>query len=347
METSVGKIWKPGSLQGADAIAEGIAARDLNNLYRVSCYFASLERYRAFCAFYAVMRIVDDRVDKCLMRRDVSAEEKRRELLILRAWHRAVSASLSGRSPSPRDIAQCDYPYTAELLYAFAESVRQFPVPEVLWDDFFAAMEQDLEQGRFATYSEFVDYAGGATVAPTTIYLYLITAERRDGECGYHPPQDFDLIRCGRELGLFAYISHILRDLRQDLAAGDQGLSYLAADDMATHGLTEQILLSDLVSGSASLPLRGLVRDLVERARMLLNRGRACLRVLDGELSSDRAFVLELIVLIYEKIIEKIMSCSYDVMTGRHRLTTAEKEKITLDLLAQRRERIDGVTGRN
>lgn len=332
MEGTVSRVWKPGSLRGAYAISEGIAAKDLSNLYRTSCYFSDLERYQAFCAFYAIMRVTDDWVDEVIGRRKVSAEEKRQGLGIVRAWHRVVLDCLAGHSPTARDAAQIHHPDTAGLLRCFAMAVKRFPVPAVLWDNFFAAMHQDLLRQRFSTYKKFVDYAEGAAVAPATIYLYFIAAEQGNGGDAFRTPRDFALIQCGRKLGLFAYIAHILRDLAEDLAAGEQGLWYLAADDMAAHGLTEEMLLSDLASGSASPPLRSLVRELVERAQSLVGQGRACLRVLEGRLSPDRAFVLELIIRTYEAVLEKIASCSHDVMADHHRLTEAEKERIALEV---------------
>ena len=66
MNHNFGPIWCPGSLSGTDGTAEAIAAIDFNNLYRTSCYFVDPERYRAFCALYAIMRVVDDRVDEVL-----------------------------------------------------------------------------------------------------------------------------------------------------------------------------------------------------------------------------------------------------------------------------------------
>lgn len=329
---SIKQVWKPGSLQGADAVAETVAAKDLNNLYRTSCFFADAERYRVFCALYSVMRIVDDRVDDVLARKGVGAEERAQERDILEAWHRIVTACLEGSSPAEDDIRGSDYPRIDELLTAFKEAIRKFPVPAVLWENFFTAMRRDLEQYGFATYSEFLEYTEGASVAPATIYLYLIAAEQDSEEDAFYPPSDFDLIQCGRQLGLFTYIGHILRDLARDLAAGDQGLLYLAADDMAAHGLTAQTLLTDLASGSSSPPLRALTCDLVERARAAAERGRACMQVLEGKLSSDRAFILELIVRIYEKVVEKIAACSYDLMADHHKLTDLEKDEIALEV---------------
>ena len=132
-------------------------------------------------------------------------------------------------------------------------------------------MGEDLTRDRFLTFEDFLGYARGATVAPTTVYLYLIAAERSpDGV--HRVPTDFDLRECGRHLGLFAYIGHVLRDLRHDLAAGDRGLVYLAADDMATHGVTDAALRHDADAGQASPAVRSLVRDLAPRGRKPTSR---------------------------------------------------------------------------
>jgi phytoene synthase len=335
-DLEVTSVWTPGSLTGVYWIAESIAAKDRNNLYRASCYLREEERYRAFCASYAIMRIVDDRVDGLLFRPYASAEDRARESSVVEAWHQVIAACLTGDTPAPGDAARTDQPYIGELLTAFARTVEQFPVPPELWDDFFAAMHQDLQRGQFATFSQYLDYAAGASVAPTTIYLHLISGEPSEEQGVFHPPQDFDIVRCGRALGRFAYIAHILRDLREDLTTGERGLLYLAADDMAAHGVTVESLRRDAAAGTASPRLRALVRELVERALTLAQEGRACLSTLDGRLSADRQFLLELIVGIYEGVLGKITSCSHDVMAERHRLTSAEKGRIARQIATSR-----------
>lgn len=332
----VASIWGPGSLRGDDAVAESIAARDRNNLYYTSCYFREEERYRAFCASYAIMRIVDDRVDRFLSKAYVSAENRAREFSVVEAWHEVISAYFAGEAPAPHVAAQTDQPQIGRLFSSFAVAMEQFPVPERLWDDFFASMGQDLRRGRFATYGQFLEYAAGASVAPTTIYLHLISGEPCEERRIFQPPGDFDIVRCGRALGRFAYIAHILRDLREDLMTGGRGLIYLAADDMAAFGVTVESLRRDAAARIASPQLRALVRELVERASTQAREGRTHLSTLGGRLTADRKFVLELIVGIYEATLGKIVSCSHDVMAERHRLTSTEKERIARRIAASR-----------
>src|SRR6185295_12872475 len=132
------------------------------------------------------------------------------------------------------------------------------PVPDVLWRNFFVAMHRDLEVHRFATYRDFLDYTEGAAVAPTTIYLYLVASRSRAAGEPYRLPEGFDLIGSGRQLGIFAYLGHILRDLATDLATGEDGLLYLGADDLEAFGITEAMLFADLARHEAGPQLRAL-----------------------------------------------------------------------------------------
>lgn len=325
-------VWRPGSLEGPYRVAEAIASKDLNNLYRTSCYFADSLRYEAFCAFYAVMRVVDDRVDEIVARRRLTDAERHEEHSVLDAWCCTLAEALVGRVPTRVHLERTRHPDAAPLVEAFADAARKFPLPAFLWDRFFMAMRRDLELQRFATYRDFVAYANGAAVSPTAIYLHVIAAEYDQEIMAYRPPPAFALIPCAHELGLFAYLGHILRDLAKDL---DHGLLYLSAEDMAQHGVTEENLAADLLTHSAEPGLKSLTRDLSARAARLLVRGRARLAVLQETLSPDRVFVLEAIVRIYEGVLAKIAMQDYDVVAGRHRLTDGDKQAIVKAVLEE------------
>lgn len=327
--------WRPGSLRGVDGVAEAVAARDLNHLYRTSCYFSERSRYTAFCTMYAIMRVVDDRVDAARVDPAFTSDSLRRESRVVDAWARVVDSSLAGRSPSGCDLAEVEYRGAEELADALLRAAQVFPVPAVLWSNFFSAMRRDLREPRFTRFEEFIEYSEGAAVAPTTMYLYLIAAERQSDGLAYRVSPDCDVVTLGRALGRFAYLAHVLRDLRQDLESGDRGLLYLAADDMARHGVSESRLAADVASHRASPPVRALVRELVGRAWRFLAVGRTGMRALERRLSQDRAFVLGLIVRTYEEVLKKIVACSYDPISGSHRLTETDKRRIALQVASR------------
>lgn len=320
----------PPDLDRAYEVAESIASRDLNNLYLASLFFAEPVRYRVFCVFYAVMRWVDDRVDDLAARGGGSPEEHARVVREVAWWRDAIDEIYTG-AMTALDDAPDSVGEAALLLPGFTESVGSFRVPWQLWKNFFDAMERDLASSRFATYGQFLEYAEGATVAPTTIYLFLLSSSSdRAGSLEFRPPEGFQLIECGRQLGLFAYLTHILRDLPKDLAAGEAGLVYLAEDDMARFGVSLEDLRTCLGAGSASGPVRLLLAELGERAWGHLETGRALLADLGGRLGKDCAFVLSLIVRIYEAALERIADQGYDPFPERHRLGMEGKRRIVL-----------------
>lgn len=319
-------------LTGLYATAEAIAARDHNNLYLTSCFFQDPERYKAFCAFYALMRIVDDRIDEIPDRALLPEPRRSREHEVVEAWERSVLSSYEGLRPSREMVEGCEHPDADAVLEAFARSVGEFPVPRDLWVNFFRSMRWDIDHDRFATWNDFVTYAEGASVSPTTIYLVLLASGPEHSLGRRTLPDGIDLNRCGRELGIFAYVAHIIRDIAEDLRVGRRGLVYLTREDMKRHGVTEDALRADLRRGRARRATRSLVADLVGRARSHLAAGRTSMARLSGNTGSDCAFILELVVTMYERVIDKIEACGFDPMTGRHRLTAVEKEKVVLEV---------------
>ena len=189
--------------------------------------------------------------------------------------------------------------------------MARFPFPRSLWRNFFLAMHRDVDQARFDTYRDFLDYTEGASVAPTSIYLVLVAAADAAGTGVYLLPEGFDLIRCGRQLGVFSYLAHILRDMALDLETGERGLLYVAREDLARFGLDEATLREDLARRRARQPLRELAAELARRARAARDRGVAYLDGLDGRLAPDCAFILEIILAIYDRALDKLAAASY------------------------------------
>ncbi len=167
--------------------------------------------------------------------------------------------------------------------------------------------------GEFDCWSDFLAYAEGATVAPSTIYMSFIAARRDETKDIYELPIGFDLHNCGRYLGIFAYLGHIVRDLAEDIKQVGTRLC-IAREDMITHGVSSTTLKSDALRRQASPATRSLLRELLQRARWYLTQGRILATQIYGSLESDGRFILELIITIYEQIVTKIKSTGYDPM---------------------------------
>lgn len=318
----------------AHEVTEAIASKDRNNLYITSSFFRDPIKYQAFCSYYAIMRVVDDRIDNLPSQSSRCAELQKRELGVVAAWERVVRSCCRGIHPTASLLASCDFAEAEAVCISFIASYRVFPVSIRLWTNFFAAMRSDLLANELVHWSDFLAYAEGAAVAPTTIYLSLIVARRDAGKDSCEFPQGFDLYDCGRHLGIFAYLGHIIRDLASDITCPATRLC-IAREDMLAHGVSPEILRSEALNRRASRATRRLVGELLQRARGHLAQGRALAVPTHGFLESDSQFILELIITMYEHIIAKIESTGCDPMAKRHHLTRLEKAKIVKQVAAR------------
>jgi len=328
----------------AFGVTEAIASRDHNNLYITSSFFKDRMKYKAFCAFYATMRIVDDRIDNLPTSIKQNAESQKRELAVVNAWKQLVILCKLGIKPTDSQLEACDFTEIEAVCESLIVAFSNFPVPIELWTNFFEAMRSDIVAGEFECWSDFLSYAEGATVAPTTIYLFLIAARNNNEKNSYELPSGFDLFKCGRYLGIFAYLGHIIRDLAEDIKSTMTRLC-ITHEDMNIHDVSPEILRREALKGQASLATSSLVIDILQRARRYLLRGRVYVAQVHDYLENDGRFILKLIISIYEQVIAKIESTGYDPMSNRHYLSKREKVSIVKSVAFQTGFRLPNLLG--
>ncbi len=314
-------------------VTEAIASKDNNNLYITSSFFKDPIKYKAFCTYYAVMRIVDDRIDNLPFLANGYRELYTRELEVINAWEQVIISCSRGIYPTTFQLEACDFTNAGSVCESLIKAFQTIPVPIKLWSDFFDAMRSDIVAGEFHSWSDFLAYAEGATVSPTTIYLLLIAAKRNEANSSYELLPGFDLFTCGRYLGLFAYLGHIIRDLAEDIKNATTRLC-ITREDMVEHGVTPERLRNEAFRHQASLSTRNLVVEILQRARNYLLKGRALTVQIQDFIENDGRFILELIITMYENIIAKIESVGFDPMTKQHYLTRKEKANIVKSVAA-------------
>lgn len=253
---------------------------------------------------------MDDVPDKTRLPENILA----RLLEQLDSWERRIRAAYAGRpGEEPLDLA-------------LAAAVRTFPVPLGHWLEFIDAMRFDVRHPRFADFEEFLRYGEGATVAPTAMYVYLLTSRRQPD--GRYLVEDFDYVGCGRELGRFAYVAHVLRDVRADLRVGETGLVYLSRSDMAKHGLTDRDLF-ELTGGTPRAHLlerwHSLVLDMCGRARVMRSQGAGMARSTWESLPRDCEFIFRLIVAMYAELLDRIEADPARVLRPGRILSSEDK----------------------
>lgn len=299
--------------QDLEAVRQ-ITEKDRSNLYLTSQFLVDTERYQAFLAMYAVMRVIDDSVDEVEDKAQLDAAQRHHLHQALVDWQRRIESAYAG---TPDD---------GPLDRALAWAVSLFPVPIVHWYEFIAAMRSDVDQLRFATFDAFLHYAQGATVAPTTLYVYLLSAEREAD--GAYRVKDFDAAACGYQLGIFAYLAHILRDVREDALVGETGLVYLSVQDLQAHGLKDLDLRSFAEQGLGDERFAQLVDTIVARAQKYAQRGESLVDAIVPRLPGDRAFVFRLIVAYYKNLLQRTAEAGRKLFVDQRLLTTQDKLQI-------------------
>lgn len=310
------------SVASAYRHCERLARRNRPYLYQVARYFEDREKYHAFCSTYASMRIIDDEIDSIPWRGRLSGLQRRKYTSEIQKWLENVIACQDGSSRR------------APIFVALEDTFKKFAIPLFPWENLAQAMQRDVGQDSFRTFEEFLDYAEGAAIAPATVFMFLLTANRDDtGYFWEYPPRR--IYAFAKELALFCYLTHIIRDVSSDLRLSRSGLLYISKQDLKKFGLTKTDLKEFRRKKTVSRNFQKLAARYVARARSYQARGEKLLRDLNPNLEEDSRFVLKLLLEFYSETLKKIVKLGYNVFSGKEKLTLAEEKRLTRKIARQ------------
>lgn len=259
-------------------------ARTHAKSFYFSAQFLPRAKRRAVYAVYALCRHIDDAVDEAGAQ---SAEEARRAV---ERWRRELDAVYEqGEIVSPVMVAWRDMLQTYSIK-------RELPV------EMMRGVLMDTHIKRYATWDDLRVYCW--RVAST---VGLMVSEI----FGYRAPET---LLYAETLGLAMQLTNILRDIKEDFAAGR---IYLPQEDLNRFNATEE----EIARGRVSKNFRALLSFEIARARHLYREAEEGIKLLDR----DARFTVLLAARLYARILDEIEQSGFDVFARRAHVSLVGK----------------------
>jgi phytoene/squalene synthetase len=289
--------------------------RDHPNIL-IAANFWEADRFRAARTCYKFMRAIDDLIDDHKAASKVITPDQRQQFVDdVEKW---VSMIFNGNISSPDQ---------AEL----TETIRKFLIPSWPLEAFGKSMIYDIFNDGFASVETFLQYSGGASVAPAAIFVHLAGLRKEDGI--FRDPS-FDVREAARSCAIFSYLVHIIRDFQKDQL---NNLNYFADDLIIRHGLSRQMLY-DIASGTQVTDgFRKMIREYYDLADEYRVKTYTCINSIWPYLEPRYQLSLEIIFELYLMVFERIDPENGQFTTDRLNPTPAEsKERVLKTILNSR-----------
>ena len=264
----------------------------LNSLHGKTYYLATLllpPAKRPFVhALYGFARYADEIVDD--LASTLSPQEKAD---VLRTWSSGVLTDLSAGKSNDAVGA------------ALVDTVSRFNIPHQHFVDFLHSMEMDLTVSTYANYEALSEYVYGSA-AVIGLEMVPILGALSD-----------DAYESAKKLGIAFQLANFIRDVGEDL---DRGRIYLPLDELAAHGVTEEMLYKRVLTPEIISALKfqiARVRQLQTEAApgidLLHPTSRPCIRA-----ASE----------LYCGIVDEVEAIGYDIFNKRAKTSTARRIRV-------------------
>lgn len=296
-------------LPAAFAACDAVAAAKNAALYQAAQELDA-PRYRFFLAAYASMRLIDDLVDERFLAAPPAQRRRERAATeaAIAAWLAQIHAAKAGRVDTTG-------PLPAEICSALCQTLGRSDLDPHPWARLADALRADVAETPLHDWDDFLNYCEGATAAPAAIFVYVLSC-RTDPEQGYLGTLARTPLSYARDMAIFCYLIHILRDLPQDVNAADR-LITIPTTAFEAAGLTPATLRRAL-KDKAFETVRPLADLLLERAGQYLEAAQAHSIELLAQLTPQQGDILGKLFAVYVEL-ATVMSDDYPAFLARRR----------------------------
>ncbi len=278
--------FSPDELEASYDFCRRMSRRAGSNFY-AGFLLLPREKRRAMEALYAFMRHTDDLAD--------SNPQSPIPNPSLSAWRTALEQALRDESLPPY----------SPLLPALADTVRRFHIPHEHLVAVIDGVEMDLTPANYETFDQLERYCEHVASAVGLACIYI---------WGF---RGHEAIEPARQMGVALQLTNILRDLREDAAAGRV---YLPMADLRQFGYST----ADLHSGAANESFMRLMQFEIDRAEGFYRGGSELMDFLEP----DGRRIFGLMTATYHRLLRQIERRPAEVLRGRVRLGSFTKFKL-------------------
>ena len=251
----------------------------------IAAHFWESERYEAAKTCYKFMRAIDDLIDNYKSEHHtISQIDKANFENDVNTWINTV-LNLTRYNDAQNELT---------------ETIQRFRIPSWPLEAFAKSMVYDIYHDGFPTLQAFLNYAGGASVAPASIFVYLCGMTKVDGE--YIPPA-FDVKEVAMPCAIFSYLVHIIRDFVKDHT---HNLNYFPDDLIMKYNLDRTKLLEMAQGGEITQGFREMIRVLYTVANEYRIKTYNIMQQIIPKLESRSRLSLEIVFDLYLMVFERI-----------------------------------------
>jgi squalene synthase HpnC len=259
--------------------------------FQVVSFLLPKRLHQDFYNVYAYCRWADDLGDEM----GSPAESLR----LLAWWREQLTAMYAGEATHP-------------VFVALRGTVARHAIPRDPFADLIAAFEQDQTVTRYASWEEVYAYCRYSANPVGRLVLYL---------CGY---SDAGRQRLSDATCTALQLANFWQDVAVDL---EKDRVYIPLEIMERHGYS----LDELRAGECNAAFRGVMRDIVAKAREMFLEGLPLVGMVDRRLALD----IDLFNRGGMRVLEKIEARNYNVLAERPAISKVERVGLLLASLAR------------